>query len=123
MPELLQNHTQRKQNKSLFVRGNGIMDNSIISFYECNRGLSIRRPSWRSIYLSRRPDISKSMYFLVLEPTYWSPERRNFSANLLKLALEETNIWSPVRNFAAMTEAASRTDWLPRSRLAVCPSM
>ena len=43
------------------------------------------------------------MYFLVLETTYWSPERRNFSANLLKLALEETNIWSPVRNFAAMT--------------------
>ena len=63
------------------------------------------------------------MYFLVLETTYWSPERRNFSANLLKLALEETNIWSPVRNFAAMTEAASRTDWLPGSRLAVWPSM
>ena len=57
------------------------------------------------------------MYFCVLETTYWSPERRNFSANLLKLALEETNIWSPVRNFAAMTEAASRTDWLPGSRL------
>ena len=42
---------------------------------------------------------------------------------MLKLALEETNIWSPVRNFAAMTEAASRRDWLPGSRLAVWPSM
>ena len=63
------------------------------------------------------------MYFCVLETTYWSSERRNFSANLLKLALEETNIWSPVRNFAAMTEAASRTDWLPWSRLAVWSSM
>ena len=63
------------------------------------------------------------MYFCVLETTYWSSERRNFSANLLKLALEETNIWSPVRNFAAMTEAASWTDWLPGSQLAVWPSM
>ena len=88
-----------------------------------NRGLSIPRPSGRQIYLSWRPHTSKSMYFCVLETTYWSPERRNFSANLLKLALEETNIWSPVRNFAAMTGAASRTDWMPGSRLAVWPSL